>query len=423
MKKSIDKKILNQVSEYFKFMYVPTSVVGPIRRISAKKLKTVHENVDISREVLFLIMTNLTSTYTSYEKSDRGSREEAGFKRLNSQILSSETRVGSKYPYAKGLKLLQEEGIIEMGLDYSVSQKRSREFRIAPKYFNFKVSKVKPTQEFSKRVLSRKEREFSGSFIGSDIATEFLRNRDRVTLPSEKETEEILLEAVKNDFRNRDGKKLKKRGKNRRELCGEFVYLEDYLNMYYIYKECFTIPKITGERAGNRVITPLNMLPKVIREHVKIDGEKIVGLDFICLHPNEVTAIYRGIGDMVTHDKVSEYLGISREQAKIEHLSFFNKEWDKMYISPLFKYYIDKDPIMMERVFEDKRKNGYRSTSRKMFSLETQLMEEITRRFRELGIVGIYVFDAMYVKESVAKEAEKIMNEVAKSFGINTKIG
>ncbi|PKG42565.1 hypothetical protein [Psychroflexus sp. MES1-P1E] len=147
--------------------------------------------------------------------------------------------------------------------------------------------------------------------------------------------------------------------------------MEDYLSIFdYLTKDYF-IPIISGNAEG-RVYTSLNLLPSLIKAELQL-----MEVDISCLHLNLANKIYGGTGKDITHDIVAEYLGIDRKEAKKEHLSFFNKDFLGMNHSPLFKYYQNMEPIMLDNILNEKKEKGYKETSLKLFTLETKIMTEV----------------------------------------------
>jgi hypothetical protein len=166
------------------------------------------------------------------------------------------------------------------------------------------------------------------------------------------------------------------------------------------------------------------MMPSVIREIIKIDNEYLVECDYSTLHPNIANRVYRGENKIsITHDIVAEYLGISRKEAKIEHLSFLNKKIVDMKRSPLYKYYNDNHNYMLLLLEADKiRYKTHKITSQKLFSVEVQMMEEVIRILFDEGIETTYVFDALYTKEEDVERVKEVMNRIAKNNKIKTKV-
>lgn len=417
-----DLELLQEVRDIFKYLYVPTSTINTVKRIPAKTLKTIHPNTDVSREVLYLLLSNFSKTFLISEKSDKGTSQAEGYVRLDSQVLKDMTRVGRRVTYAKGMGVLISEGLIEVGKDYSTTTNKCREYRLTPKYFNFKVTRILPKQDFTKKHLKKMEEFKLEGMLNNPIIMESLRTKERMSFPTVDEVKELLIEEAKKGHTNKRGMRLvylNKRNKDNFENC---VFVEDYLEMYKNSVDNPIIPTKLGEDAGGRVVTAYNMMPQIIRKHLKIDGEELVELDFTCLHPNIVNTLYGESPDTITHDMVAQHLGIDRKTAKIAHLSLFNMKWSDMVHNPLFDFYATKHTKMMERLFRDKEKYGYKHTSKILFRTETELMTTITQVFIAEGIPALYVFDALYVPKSKAEQAKIIMNNTAEVFNINTNV-
>ena len=105
-------------------------------------------------------------------------------------------------------------------------------------------------------------------------------------------------------------------------------------------------------------------MPSWIRSMCTVNGEPIEEADYSALHPNIAVKIYNGTTKYITHEAVAEELEMDVKNIKIEHLSFFNHKWENMYASPLFKYYSNSSPVMMENMYADK-KIGHTVTTKK----------------------------------------------------------
>ena len=88
--------------------------------------------------------------------------------------------------------------------------------------------------------------------------------------------------------------------------------------------------------------------------------------------------------------------------------------------SILFKYYSEKEPQMLERIIKDKRINGHKITSLKMFALEVAIMKSCIKRLNEDQEYVGYVYDALFCKESGADKVLKVINEEIIKHGVYT---
>ena len=80
---------------------------------------------------------------------------------------------------------------------------------------------------------------------------------------------------------------------------------------------------------------------------------------------------------------------------KLEQLSFFNETWKRMQKSPLFKHYHETEPVMLENIRRDKKENGYKITSKRMFEAEVNIMTDVITNLNAKGINVLYVYDAL----------------------------
>jgi hypothetical protein len=258
------------------------------------------------------------------------------------------------------------------------------------------------------------------------IVTNLLNIYPKLTLPVENE---ILVEAkrlVEMKYRNGKGKKLTiLNGRKKTDLVNQKrIYLEDSLKLFkYLTENGFKYPSISGERSGGRVYDSINMMPRFIRNLIKIDNEKTIDVDFRCLHPNLAVKLYGGITKYITHELIKDVLQMELYIVKEEHLSFFNKKTQQMKQSALYAYYETNEPTMLKNIISDKSKNNYKITSQKMFDLEVKIMTECIKRLNNIGIDVLYVFDALLVKSSNQKAVKYTMNQVVIEMGIYTNVG
>jgi hypothetical protein len=94
-----------------------------------------------------------------------------------------------------------------------------------------------------------------------------------------------------------------------------------------------------------------------------------------------------------------------------------------MEASPLFKYYKNREPIMLENIIKDKKINKYKITSQRMFELEVEIMSKCIERLNKFGIYPLYIFDALLVNYTHQNKVESIMNDVMKEMEIYTIVG
>lgn len=124
----------------------------------------------------------------------------------------------------------------------------------------------------------------------------------------------------------------------------------------------------------------------------------------------------------ITHQKVAEKASISEKTVKLEHLAFFNKRWSGMKKSPLYTYYLQHEPLMLERIRKDKAANGYKVTSHKMFKVEVDIMTDITTNLNAKGIQVLYVYDALVCEEQDKAAVIEAMSRIILEHGVKTRV-
>ncbi|BFM44104.1 hypothetical protein CFS9_27450 [Flavobacterium sp. CFS9] len=357
------------------------------------------------------------------------------WKSLSSKVLREQIP-GSDGTYKKVIEFLLDpifsfSPLIEVKLNdretetYEVGA-RSKQYRLSSLFFSNKVEIYKISNSYHKKkrldIYLTKIIESKNNLI----VTNLLNIYPKLTLPVENE---ILAEAkrlVKMKYRNGKGKKLTiLNGRKKTDLVDQQrIYLEDSLKLFrYLTENGFKYPSISGERSGGRVYDSINMMPRFIRNLIKIDNEKTIDIDFKCLHPNLAVRLYGGTKKYITHELIKDKLEMELNIVKEEHLSFFNKKTQQMKQSVLYSYYKTNEPTMLKNIIADKNKNNYKITSQKMFDLEVKIMTECINRLNKVGIDVLYVFDALLVKCSNQKAVEYTMNQVVSEMGIYTNVG
>lgn len=402
---------------------IPSKVESKLKYFTKKELKTIADNTIDAKDYILIILSNFSTTW-SLSQSSNNERKKEGYKRLSSEILRFQVSSTPNNRYKKIINLLLKHQIIEKGSDYLVG-KQCREYRLTKKYFGKGIVKYQLKSSDALRINSQRLSKELLKATSTTLGRNSLKMYSLVELPTIKEVEKILKDAMKNGYRSKkSNRKLVIKGKNYRDDDPRYVYFEDYIKMYKELTDTFIIPIVTGDNAGGRVIDSFNLMPSLIRKHIKINGERIVENDYSCLHPSIAMKIYGGSGQKITHDKVADYLSITRGKAKKEHLSFFNKNWKYLILSPLFKFYTENELEMMENIYKERKNSerGHKITSQQMFTEETKIMTEVVQKLENEGINVIYVFDALYSSQSNSQRVSEVMNQVAKEFKVNTSV-
>ena len=130
--------------------------------------------------------------------------------------------------------------------------------------------------------------------------------------------------------------------------------------------------------------------------------------------------LYNGKHEFLTHEEIAKITGIDLKDVKIEHLSFFNKNWYSMMESPLFGYYSKHEPDMLQQIYNDKKEHGYKITSKKMFKLEVEIMTEVIKYLNSVGVSVLYVYDALMCEEKDETLVVETMNRIVLEHGVKT---
>ena len=200
-------------------------------------------------------------------------------------------------------------------------------------------------------------------------------------------------------------------------------FVENNIDIFeYLTNRGFMIPSTGDERSGGRVVDSFTLMPSWIRNEITIDNKKLVECDFRALHPNLAMYLYNGKHEFLTHEKIAKTTGIDLKEVKIEHLSFFNKNWYSMMESPLFGYYSKHEPDMLQQIYNDKKEHGYKITSKKMFKLEVEIMTEVIKYLNSVGVYVLYVYDALLCEEKDKTLVIETMNRIILEHGVKTNV-
>lgn len=417
----LSEDILNIVLSNTTCIKIPSKTESKLKYISKTDLHSIHKDQVIATELILYMLSNFSDTFIISKSEGITEQQRNGYKILNSKVLSKQFKLGKFNLYKKIIDVLVKYEIIEKGRNYS-SNFRSNEYRLTSTYFGKGVVNYK----LKSNILLKRNSDFLAEnfkkILDCPIATYELINRPLLEFPSKRQAKSHLQKLSNLGKTNKKGKKIISIKDKSQHDYEDYVYIEDYLEILDYLKN-LTVPIIISENGGNRIITSFNFMPSVLRELIKVNGKKLIDIDYKTLHPNIIYTVYESKSkDSVSHDIVAEYLGITRQEAKIEHLSFFNKTWEQMSKSPLFKYYTDKEPDMMVRIFRDKQEFGHKETSKKCFMFETMIQRENVKKLKDKGIISFYCFDANFVLNTDKKHTKKIMNETVKLMKVNTTV-
>ncbi|MEH6703316.1 MAG: hypothetical protein V7691_00850 [Galbibacter orientalis] len=408
-----------------KTISIPRGVKRAIERLPKNILNRIDKNKDIAVEKCLIMVSNLTSTI--FKENDEG------YKCLSSKILHKQLKKGNKntYNYTHVLNALMYGAypIIECkrnkkNRETYQSGVASKQYKLTDKFHEKDLTtyKLKNPDSISKRkqLILEKQKEAKKNPIGKNLLSVY----GRITIPSNEEIIKHGKELIKQGYKTKKGKQLsslnkkpKKHYKDRENRS----FIEDSIKKFkHLTSHGYMTPIIGDSKSGGRVFDSFNLMPSWIRELCLIDGEKIVELDFTALHPNIAISIYGGKIKYLTHQDVAKSLGKEIKEVKREHLAFFNKNPKHMKKSILFNYYKKNEPKMLNKILQDKTRNGYKSTSRLLFKKEVDIMSEVIEKLNREDIYVLYVYDALYCKESDSDRVKEVMDKTRKDHGVFT---
>lgn len=407
---------------------IPRGSKRAIERISKKYLSQIDSNKTIAVEKCLVLLSNLTSTILTDVK----------WKPLSCKILDEQTKKGNDntFIYKKIINALQyssqsTQALInvkknELGTETYQQNVVSKSYSFSSTYG---VNDIVNYRIISKDIIDKRKDILSKRICNAEkniIASNLIKLYPKIQLPTIIDIEIEAKKLIKDNFKTKKGKiltKLNKHNKTYYKDAHKRSFVEENIKTYkYLTEPNINIPIIGNEKSGGRIIDSFTLMPSWIRKLLKIDGESIVELDFKALHPNVTMCLYGGTKKYLTHQIVAQEVKIDVSEVKIHHLSFFNKRVNGMKKSPLYNYYKQTQPELLQNIIDEKNNSlyGHKITSRRLFAKEVEIMTECIKRLNEKEIYVGYIYDALFCKESEQEIVKKIMNEVVVEFGVHT---
>jgi hypothetical protein len=406
-------------------IFIPNKVYRRLFRATKKQLSSIDKDKIKAIEKCLIVVSQLNSTNFTKNKNDR-------YKCLHSSILHDLTKESdTHYLYIKILNILKKTGIIKVMLNDKGQEsyeqgKYSKMYALTDTYYQKGLSSYTIT---NKELIQQRMRYFYSQCVNlrkNTIANNLLDIYPLISFPAVKD---ILTEGkrlAKEGYVTKKGFKLTFRGKNVDSNWKDInnrVFIETHIEQFrYLTENGFILPIIGSDNSGNRIIDSITLMPSWIRNLVKYNGQPLIELDYSCLHPNIAKLLYGGLPSTITHDMVAKYLDIPLHLAKIEHLSFFNKEVLQMMKSPLYKYYLDNEPTMLANILKEKNVFGYKITSKKLFKKEVELMTNVIREINNNDIRVLYVYDALMCAAEEKYLIQNIMQSEAFKLNLSLKV-
>jgi hypothetical protein len=402
-------------------LLIPKKTEYNLRKyVSKSMLKAIDSDVNIAVEKCLVFLANLASTYFTDDK----------WKSLNSTILHQQTKsANNTYIYTRIIDVLQigtsKGPFIEVNDSYQEGG-YSKSFRLTENYLKAGLILYNIQNASIIQVRNKMFYQQLNEALENPICSNLIKMYPKIDLPTTEELLDIGKQLVKNGHRTKKGKILTMRNSHKNHYWKDAdnrSFVEDNIELFrFLTGRGFMVPAAGDEKSGGRVVDSFTLMPAWIRNEVAIDGKKLKECDYTALHSNIALELYRGEQTYLTHQNVAERTGIDLKMIKIEHLSFFNKNWFGMTKSPLFDFYCNNETDMLARIYRDKKENGYKITSMKMFKVEVEIMTDVIKSLNDKGIYVLYVYDALLCEDKNEALVIETMNRIILEHGVKTNV-
>lgn len=404
---------------------IPSKVEYVIRKyISRKVLKEIHSDIDVAIELCLLFTSQLSSTYFGILD---GSNPE-GWKSLKAKYLRNflslhpmtykRVITALQYPLTKGT-------ILECDLESIIGEKNYY-YRLGKPYIGKGIVNYELKTREAKLLLNKYYYNKLEEAQKNPICENLFQFYADVALPTLEQIKKEANRLIKLEYMTKKGKQLTKLNKHSRAYFKNpenLSFVEDSIAIFsYLTDNGLMIPSVGSDKSGGRIVDSFTLMPSWIRRLIKIKGKQHIECDYSCLHPNIAIALYGGSKSNLTHGDIGLALKIDVNVVKIEHLSFFNKEVWQIKQSPLFEYYEQNEPKMLENIINEKHKNqyGHRITSRRLFAKEVEIMTHVIQQLNQESIYVGYVYDALFCHPKQAQRVQQVMDAVIQDYGVQT---
>ncbi|MDL2143859.1 hypothetical protein QQY79_15130 [Flavobacterium tructae] len=404
---------------------IPSKVEYVIRKyVSRKLLKEIHKDIEVAIELCLLFCTQLNSTYFDIKN---GSQPD-GWKSLRAEYLRDFLSI-NPMAYKKVITALEEplkRGAILECDHISIIGEKNHYYRLTQPYLGRGVVSYDLKTKEAIGLLNKHYYRVLGEAKKNPICENLIRFYQDISLPNMGQIKKEAERLIALGFVTKKGKRLTKLNKHARSYYKnqeKLSFVEDAIEIFeYLTDNGLLIPTVGGEASGGRVVDSFTLMPSWIRNLVLVSGKPLVESDYSCLHPNIAVALYDGSTNNLLHDNLSLELDIDVKTVKVEHLSFFNKEVWQMKQSPLYQYYLNNEPTMLQNIIAEKYNSQFRHkiTSRKLFAKEVEVMTSVIQQLNKEGIFVGYVYDALFFHPDYAERVKQVMDAVIQRYRIKT---
>lgn len=404
------------------FIRIPKSVEATLKRIPKELTKAINPKRNIAIEMCLLFLSKLSLAL--YYEDEKDSWVFWGARYMRS-LFNDDPQT-----YKNILAVLIYNGtsgsIIEIEEGDNIGIK-AHKYRYTKEFRSRKMERIRLKTDYvkglSKKLVLELYRKAKKDIIGNNQIQVY----SSIALPTIKSAFEQAksLIAVGENF-TKKGKKLVFLNKHARSYYknpNNLSFIEEHIELFeYLTSDGLLVPSISRRKAGGRVFDSLNRMPRWIRDLVTIDGEPTDECDFSCFHPNLAIKLYGGKQKYLTHKKLADATGLDEAVVKVQHLSFFNKTYGEMKQSPIYPYYREYEPAMLNNIIREKLKSKreHKITSERLFTAEVEIMKKVISLLNKENIYTIYVFDALFCKKQHTYRVKEVMNQVAHEFGVFT---
>ncbi len=403
---------------------IPCKVQYLLRNVIPREiLKAIDPNVNVAIEKCLLFTTLLTSTYFKLQEDSKFD----GWKALKAEYLQ-DFFSNSSQDYKNIIKILMYKldagSIIECDNVYRKGQK-SYNYRLGKAYMEKGIINYTLKSKVAISLLNKRNAGLYNKSLQNPICRNLIQFYSHCTFPT---IEEIIIEAkrlIKLSY-SKKGKRLvflNKHPKTYYSNPQKLSFVEDAIKKYKSLTENgLLIPRVGSEKSGGRVVDSIALMPSWIRKLIKVDGVPIVELDYSCLHPNIVIALYGGRSEFITHEKIARLNRLEKSTVKKQNLSFFNATVSDLIHFNIYGNYFLMETKMIEKIIEEKLTSiyGYKITSRRMFKKEVEIMTEVIELLNNENILVGYGYDALYAKPDFVKRIKKVMDFTCLNHGVKT---
>lgn len=403
------------------FISIPKKVVSAVKYISETRLKNIHPDLEVARELCLIFISLLTSTY--FEMLDGSD----GWKPLHSSYLRDLFKGVADY---KNIKLALEQPLRKCSIvecdNTSIINEKCFYYRLGDSYIKKGIESYQLQTEIAKKTYADYQLLQLALSDQNAICKNLFEFYKHIELPTIEMVKEEAKRLVDNKYITKKGKLLRFRNKHGNGYfkdAEKLAFIEDHIKLFeYLTENGLLRPNPTSAENGHRVVDSLTLMPSWIRQLLKYKGKQLIEIDYSCLHPNAAMSLYGGKMEYLTHSQLCDETELQVKSVKLEHLSFFNKEVRQMKQSPLWDYYNKNEHEMLNRIVHEKLTDryGHKITSMRLFKKEVEIMTDVILRLNQESIYVGYVYDALLCEPKDAEKVKQIMDATILEHNVKT---